>query len=233
MSKNASSSLPLKLATVLEESADAMTLTDLAEQLGVDEKTIRRNLKKLEEVIVQLNLPIKIKSATEAHGRKVWSIEKNPSTPTPLRFMEAAALYLGHRFLEPLTNSFLWDAAQSGLQRIRNQLGADAVQALDRLTESICESTTGWSDYSQQAEVIETLIFACEEHRETVIRYRSLSSAEEKRYTTHPYALVMQGGTFYIVGVHCKHNEIRTWKLNRIVEAEALPQTFEKPSIFS
>jgi predicted DNA-binding transcriptional regulator YafY len=77
-----------------------------------------------------------------------------------------------------------------------------------------------------------TLIMACEEEKETVIRYRSYSAEEEQEYTIHPYALITQGGTFYLVGFHCKHNEIRTWKLNRIVTAERLANKFKKPKDF-
>ena len=147
-------------------------------------------------------------------------------------FEEAAALYLGHRFLTPLVNSFLWASSESGLQKIRKQLGTNYVRLLDQLLEIFHESTMGWSDYSQQSDIITTLILACEEEKEMTIRYRSYSAEEEQEYTIHPYALITQGGTFYLVGFHCKHDEIRTWKLNRIIAAERLPTKFKKPKDF-
>jgi predicted DNA-binding transcriptional regulator YafY len=147
-------------------------------------------------------------------------------------FEEAAALYLGHRFLAPLANSSLWEASERGLQKIRKQLGTKYVGLLDQLLEIFYESTTGWSDYSQQSDIISTLIMACEEEKETVIRYRSYPAEEDQEYTIHPYALIMQGGTFYLVGFHCKHNSIRSWKLNRIITAERLPSKFKKPKDF-
>jgi len=73
---------------------------------------------------------------------------------------------------------------------------------------------------------------ACEEERETSIRYRSYPAEAEQEYTIHPYALIMQGGTFYLIGFHCKRDEIRIWKLNRIMTAERLPGKFNKPKDF-
>ena len=173
-----------------------------------------------------------IQELTEAHGRKLWLLQEKTLVPATFNFEEAAALYLGHRFLSPLVNSFLWESAESGLQKIRKQLGTECIRLLDQLLEIFHESTTGWSDYSQQSEIISTLILACEDKKETAIRYRSDSSAEEQDYTIHPYALVVQGGTFYIVGFHCKRNEIRIWKLNRIVSAQRLSTKFKKPKDF-
>jgi predicted DNA-binding transcriptional regulator YafY len=216
-----------KLIAILKESQGGTTLKALAERLNVTERTIQRDL----AMLTEYGLPLL--EYTEAHGRKLWSIREDPFVPAMFNFEEAAALYLGHRFLAPLANSSLWEASKSGLQKIRKQLGTKYVSLLDQLLEIFHESTTGWSDYSQQSEVITTLIMACEDEQETVIRYRSYSAEEEQEYTIHPYALIMQGGTFYLVGFHCKHNEIRTWKLNRIVAAERLPSKFKKPNGFN
>ena len=103
---------------------------------------------------------------------------------------------------------------------------------LRQLLEIFRESTTGWSDYSQQSGIITTIITACEDKKETVIRYRSYAATEEQLYTIHPYALITQMGTLYVLGFSCRRNEIRTWKLNRIIEAERLKTTFKKPQNF-
>jgi len=224
--KNSSTNRLLELIAILKESPDSMTLKELADHFEVDEKTIRRNLAQLDKA------GVKVEESTGAHGRKYWNIVETSFHSAKFNFEEAAALYLGYRFLTPLAHSFLWEAAQNGLRKIRDQLGTASVRLLDQLLETFHESTTGWSDYSQQSEVIETLIQACEEKKETVIRYRSLSVEEDQSYTIHPYELVTQAGTLYVVGFSCKRNEIRTWKMNRIVEAGCLTTKFKKPKDF-
>jgi predicted DNA-binding transcriptional regulator YafY len=182
--------------------------------------------------LINEGFPIQELEEKEAHGRKRWYINENPIAPAAFNFEEAAALYLGHRSLAPLTNPSLWEAAENGLQKIRKQLGTQYVNLLNKLLEVFYESTTGWSDYSQQSDIIAALTTACEEEKETIIRYRSYSAPEEQSYTIHPYALVTQGGTLYVVGFSCKDNEVRTWKLNRLVAAERLQSKFKKPENF-
>ena len=222
-----------KLIDVLKKSKNGMTIEDLAKQLGVDDRTVRRDL----TMIKKMGLSIKV--TTEAHGRKLWRIEENPLTPATFNFEEAAAFYLGYRFLAPLTGSFLGEAAKDGLRKIRKHLGTEQIRILDQLLEIFRESTAGWSDYTRQGEiittlvtacVITTLVTACENRKETVIRYRSYSAKEEQLYTIHPYAVISQMGTLYVLGFSCKRNEIGIWKLNRIVEAERLKSTFKKPT---
>ena len=215
-----------KLIAILKESRGGITLKALAGRLHVTQRTIHRDL----AMLIEYGLPLR--EYTEAHGRKLWSIHEDPFVPAQFDFEEAAALYLGHRFLAPLVNSSLWEASERGLQKIRKQLGTKYISILDQLLSIFHESTTGWSDYSHQSEVITTLILACEEEKETSIRYRSYAAEEEQEYTIHPYALIMQGGTFYLIGLHCKSHEICTWKLNRIVAAERLPTKFKKRKDF-
>jgi len=218
-----------KLLTTLQEAKDGITFKALTDRFDVGERTIRRDL----STLINEGFPIQELATKEAHGRKRWYIKENPIAPATFNFEEAAALYLGQRFLTPLANSSLWEAAENGLQKIKNQLGTQHIHFLNQLLEVFYESTTGWSDYSTQSEIIATLTTACEEKKETVIRYRSYAAKEEQSYTIHPYALVTQGGTLYVVGFSCKDNEIRTWKLNRLIAAEKLQSKFKKPKDFN
>ena len=218
-----------KLLATLQELPDGLTLKALADRFGVGERTIRRDL----TTLINGGFPIQ-ELTKEAHGRKRWYSEKTVASPA-FNFEEVAAFSLGYRFLAPLKNSSLVEAAKEGLQNIRKQLeqlGTQQILLLNQLLEIFRESTNGWSDYSHQSDVIATLITACEDEEVTVIRYRSYAAEEEQGYTIHPYALVMQMGTLYVLGFSCKDNEMRTWKLNRITEAECLKSKFKKPKDF-
>ena len=113
-----------KLISILKESKGGSTLKALAERLKVTERTIQRDLAKL----IEHGLPIL--EMTEAHGRKLWFSKEDPFVPAKFDFEEAAALYLGHRFLAPLANSSLWEASERGLQKIREQRVSDETQNL-------------------------------------------------------------------------------------------------------
>ncbi|MGL6196649.1 MAG: helix-turn-helix transcriptional regulator [Thermoguttaceae bacterium] len=223
-SKNPPSVRQLNLIELLKKTKIGVTFADIADTLGMDTRTIQRDMVRLKKT----GLPIEVK--TEAHGLKRWKIKDNQQMPTAFNFDEAAAFYLGYRFLAPLSNSFIGKSAKLGLRKIREQLGTQHIRLLNQLLEVFRESTTGWSDYSQHADIIATLITACNDKKETVIRYRSYSAKKEQMYTIHPYTLVSQMGTIYVLGFSEKRNEIRTWKLNRITAVERQKATFKKPS---
>lgn len=233
MSKNPPTARQWKLIEILKESAPkdkeskgGITLVDLADRLGVNTRTVRRDLEKL----VKSEVPIQDRN--EAHGRIVYWIDENRFKPPAFNVGEAAALYLGYRFLAPLADSFLGQDAEDGLAKIRKQLSSDSIRCLDRLKEIFHQSRTGWSDYTGQSEIILTLISACEYRNETEILYRSYSAKEEQLYRIHPYAIIIQQGTIYVLGFSCKRNEMRTWKLSRIIKADPLPTKFRKPEDF-
>jgi predicted DNA-binding transcriptional regulator YafY len=107
------------------------------QEMNVSEKTIRRDLKTFQTV----GFPLK--ETVEDFGRKKWHIDEGRSEPgLSFAFDEAIALHLGRRFLEPLTGTVFWEAAQRAFKRIRSTLGLDALKHIDtyqslRATEAV------------------------------------------------------------------------------------------------
>ena len=100
-----------------------VTIKDMMQELGVSEKTIRRDL----ETFQQVGFPLK------EHRWRVWSQDlanrSRQSEPgLSFAFDEAIALYLGRRFLEPLAGTAFWEAAQRAFKKIRATLGPNALQ---------------------------------------------------------------------------------------------------------
>src|SRR5262245_58675169 len=77
-----------------------LTVREMARELGVTEKTIRRDLARFSRV----GFPLE-ESVGEI-GRKTWRIvPAGTQPPLSFAFDEAAALYLGRRLLEPLAGT--------------------------------------------------------------------------------------------------------------------------------
>ena len=213
-----------KLIRLLSESPSGLSLKTLAERLNTTSRTINRDLVVLQQAGVPLTEQI------GPHGLKYWALsEKNPGKFASFSYDEAAALYLGRRFLEPLTQTFLWEAADSALKKIRSQLGSQPIRYLDRLLNVFRTTKVGKSRYTEKSELIDALILGCEEQREVVITYRSLSVEGEETYTIHPYEMEVCGSTIYVTGFSCKSNGLRLWKLERMSSALATDVRFEKP----
>ncbi|MCL2120197.1 MAG: WYL domain-containing protein [Planctomycetaceae bacterium] len=215
-----------RLIRLLSETPDGLPLKTLAERLKTTERTIHRDLVELQEAGIQLQ------EQTQQHGRKYWQMSVPLKQLSSFRYDEAAALYLGRRFLEPLMQTFLWEAADSALNKIRAQLGSQMARSLDRLLDVFPDMKSHWSRCADKAAMIEELVFGCEERREVKITYRSLAAEDEETYAIRPYELAICGGTIYVTGYSCKSRGIRQWKLERMSSALATNVKFEKPVDF-
>ena len=83
-----------------------MSVGQIARQLAVNDRTILRDLKRLEYI------GFLIEVAEEARGRKVWKLSRTDGCPgLQFSFDEAVALSLVRPLLEPFCGTELWLAA--------------------------------------------------------------------------------------------------------------------------
>jgi proteasome accessory factor B len=204
-----------------------LTLKELADELEVSEKTVRRDL----DAFTLAGVPLE--EIVECHGRKKWRIDAARTQPgMAFTFDEAIALYLGRRLLEPLAGTVFWDAAQRAFQKIRACLGTTTLKYIEKFAEMFHQTSQGTGDYSQQAELIDQLVQAIEERRIVDVTYRSLRSTEPISYDLYPYGLIYHRGSLYLVGHSPTHNAVRHWKVNRIEQVELSELRFNRPDNF-
>jgi len=203
------------------------TVKDLAAEMGVTEKTIRRDLQTFQSVGFPLAEDI------GDFGRKTWRLETGPNQAgMNFTFDEAIALFLGRRFLEPLAGTLLWDATQSAFRKIRACLSKTSLDYLAKMAGSLHLTTTGASDYTQKSAVIDQLMQGIEERKATHIAYHSQRSTEPVTYDVFPYALAYHRGSLYLIAHSPDHKEVRHFKVDRIHEAEVSRFPFQRPEDF-
>ena len=203
------------------------TVKELAEEMGVGEKTIRRDL----QVFRTVGFPLEERVGD--FGRKAWWLQAAPNQAgMNFTFDEAIALYLGRRFLEPLAGTLLWDATQSAFKKIRACLSKTALDYVAKMAGSLHQTTTGASDYSKKAEILDQVLQGIEERKATHIAYQSLRSTEPVTCDVYPYALAYHRGSLYLIAHSPDHNEVRHYKVDRIDEAEMSQFPFQRPEDF-
>ncbi len=161
------------------------TTRELAREMQVSEKTIRRDLTSLSRANYL------IAADTGQRGRKTWRYVGN-GKPLPLNFTydEAAALYVARRFLQPLTGTLLGDAADSALRKIRCTLGEEALELFERFQGAFHIPGSGAGDYAGKAEIIDGLQLSIEESKVARVTYRSQRALRPTARDLHPYTLV-------------------------------------------
>ena len=203
------------------------TVKELADELSVSEKTIRRDLQTFQEAGFPLEETI------EQFGRKRWRIDPAKGQPgLSFAFDEAVALYLARRLMEPLAGTPFWEAAQRAFRKIRATLGSEALKYVDRFGELFHQTMVGVSDYSKKAELMDQLLLGIEDRRAVFITYKSLQSTEPTTYDVLPYGIIHHRGSLYLVGWAPDHKEIRHWKIDRMDDAEVTEVRFQRPEDF-
>jgi len=203
------------------------TVREIAGELQASERTVRRDLNFLR----QINYPIS--EEVGDRGRKTWRHIGNGS-PLPLTFTydEAAALVLARQSLQPLAGTYLGDAADSALLKIRCTLGESALAFFDKLLRVYHITSTGGGDYSQKSEIIDSLHTAIEEHRVTRLTYQSQHAARPAPRDVHPYTIVDHKGSLYLFAFDPDHQRVCRYKVDRIEQADLSRSQFKLPVDF-
>jgi proteasome accessory factor B len=204
-----------------------VTIREVIDEMGVSDKTVRRDL----DTFVEAGFPLE--EALGEHGRKTWRINPDKNQPwLTFAYDEAIALYLGRWLMEPLAGTPFWDASQRAFRKIRASLDHGALNYIHRFAAVFHQTMVGTSDYSRKAELIDRLMVGIEDCRVVFIKYRSLQATESVTYDIYPYGVAYHRGSLYLIGWAPQHGEIRTWKVDRIEAVNVEEMRFQPPEDF-
>lgn len=204
-----------------------VTLKELAAEMQVSEKTIRRDL----ETFMVAGFPLT--ETLGEFGRKKWHLDGDKVQPgIAFAFDEALALYLGRHLLEPLAGTPFWEGAQRAFKKVRASLSETALKHVEKFTDMFRQTSFGRHDYSKKAEVIDRLMIGIEDRRAVFITYQSLRATEPVTYDIYPYGLAYHRGSLYLVGRNPQREQVCHWKVDRVEKAEIDEFRFQRPADF-
>ena len=204
------------------------TAQDLADEHGVTERTIRRDIEALQEAGFPLY-------DERTDGRKVWRLVdgyKQRLTQT-FTLAELAALYFGKNLMSFLGGAPFAQDLESAFGKIREALPAKSLPYLARIQDLFSARPDPWKDYSKKQEIIAALIDATLHQRQVRIAYYSFNSRKTKSYTLDPYRVVYYHGGLYLYARAHEYGEVRTFAVERTERIEVLDGTFEIPADFN
>jgi proteasome accessory factor B len=200
----------------------------LAQEHGVTDRTIRRDIEALQEAGFPLY-------DEEADGRRVWRLVVGYRQRLGQTFTmaELAALYFGRNLISFLGGAPFAQDLESAFEKIREALPARSLPYLSRIQELFAARPDPFKDYSEKRGVISTLIDAILHQRRVEVAYYSFSSRRQKGYTLDPYRLVYYRGGLYLYARVREYDEVRTFAVERIRRIDVLDSGFEVPADFS
>lgn len=206
-----------RLKELLRGRKAGYTPAELARTTGVSVRSIQRDLNVLqwEDGVI----------LAHEHGRYMLA-ESERLGPLDLNLQEARALLIATRLflrysdeLEPHGASALRKLAGVMPATVRGQVQA----AADSLGNKPFDA-----DFSRN---LMTVTEAWAKNRSLRLSYRSAGKARPKDVVVDPYFLEPSAAGFstYLIGFSRTHEQMRTFKIERIVSAEMLPQHFQVP----
>ena len=204
-----------------------MSVGQIARELAVNDRTIRRDLKRLEYI------GFLIEVAEEARGRKVWKLSRTDGCPgLQFSFDEAVALSLVRPLLEPFCGTELWLAADQALRKIRGTLSEKALAHFESLYRVFHFTGHGSLGYHSKAEIINELTLAIEDSKVVHLTYRSQGATEPARRELHPYKLLSHKSSLYLLAFAPDHGEVRCYKVDRMEQISTSSAAFARPKDF-
>ena len=216
------------LLRLLSARRQGATLRELADETGVSQKTVGRDLALLRR------LAFPVEEVVGEHGRKRWTMPENAAVPRlGFTFEEAASLYLGRQFLDRLAGTEFWRGARSAFRKIHAAFGEAAIKHLQKIAAGVYLTPDPTADYESRAALIEELMLSIEDRHLTVMTYHSRNATEPVTlYDVHPYALVHHRGGLYVIAWSKDHGMIRSFKVDRIISVSRYQLRFERPADF-
>jgi predicted DNA-binding transcriptional regulator YafY len=209
----------------LLQSGGVRTVSELADRLDVDERTVRRYV----DHLIDLDVPVESVRGRYG-GYRLASGFRMP--PLMLSDDEALAVLLGliagrRTGLVTTTGT----ASETAAAKIRRVLPDRLAHRLDALLESLAFTAPPGEAPAPDTGVLLSIADAVRNRRPISIRYTAGDGRRSER-TIHPYGLVAHSGRWYVTGEDPGVGEDRTFRLDRIADARTLPGSFEPPEGF-
>jgi proteasome accessory factor B len=202
-----------------------MTLDDLAEECGVDRRTIHRDLNAVEEAGYTL-------TSEWQEGKKIYSFLSKSRNIPPITFTlnQLMSLYL----LRSLAGAHLagtpFQTEIDDLFRNITSVLPDRYAAhLERIARVSLPLLHGARDYSSASAFMDGLQRALLHQYRVRLDYAKKGTGESERYEVDPYTLVFHKGGMYLLGLAHNRSGMRLFAMERIRGIEVTRQRFEIP----
>ncbi len=217
-----------RLADLLQ-SHKRLTTAELAQRLGVSERTVRRDVARLQG----LELSVEV---TPGRG---GGVSLTPGALLPaLRFTDDEALALGFGLMLAgrAEGVSLGSATESAFARLGSVLGERLKGRLAALGEVLSEPPFGGMggatiDTTVESSLVLDLAEAASARWLLELSYRA-SKGEITTRRVEPYGLVHLNGYWYLTGYCHLRQDVRVFRLDRMRYAQALTETFVPPTDF-
>jgi predicted DNA-binding transcriptional regulator YafY len=214
-----------RLLTVLEllQSYKQMSGPEMARRLEVDVRTVRRYIVMLQD----MGIPVE----TERGPYGAYQLQRGHRLP-PLMFSDAEVVAITLGLLAIREYRFPVDVAavEGALAKTERVMPENLLYQARGLQEAITFNVSPPPVFLQNDFVV-TLSSAVLQRQTVHMSYRSFGGDESDR-DFDPYGIVFNEGYWYATGYCHLRQDLRTFRMDRMVTLELIEQSFERPENF-
>lgn len=216
------------LLRMLQTRGEGMPLAQLAEETGVSERTIQRDL----ELLQELGFPLDF--SEDDYGKRFWRLPHTflKTGPLTLSLTEALSLHLAERMFAPLAGTPFTQGLQDIQDKIRSMMPAKAMGYFSDLGGTLLVRPFAATDFSNHSDIIRVLNECIQGERTAEVEYRALWRGDQYTTAYDPYGMVLHLDDLFVVGRSHRANAIRIFKVSRILAARATNNRCERPEDF-
>jgi proteasome accessory factor B len=209
------------------EARSGVTVEELAEETGVDKRTVYRDL----GVIHEAGYPL---VSGWRNGRKEHRFLTGFKDIPPIRFtlQELMTLYFLRSQLDMFRGTPFHEDMEVICQKINSALPPRYAAHMERITEVSVPVLQGTRDYGKVAAELNLLRDALLHQYTVDLGYRAGGRGRSRTYRVDPYTIVLHKGGLYLLGFAHNRRALRTFSLNRITRLAVGKQRFEIPDSF-
>jgi predicted DNA-binding transcriptional regulator YafY len=211
------------------------TKQELADYLGVDERTVKRLLGLLED----LNFPI-YDEQDSLSGKKYWKlidtyVMKLPNITLPdirLTLPELISLYLMKGEAQLFHGTEIEKLADSAFGKMSFFMPEGFSRQLEKIRTLFVPSGKFTKDYTGKEKIIDGLRRGMVEQKRCTVKYHSFRSGRKRDYELDPLKFFENNGGLYIFAYITVYDEIRTLAVERIEQLGVTDTPFDYPEDF-
>jgi predicted DNA-binding transcriptional regulator YafY len=198
-----------------------MTARDLARKLEVSERTILRDM----DALSSSGVPV----IAERGAGGGWSLLAEYETKlTGLNSQEIQSLFVT-RTPKLAADLGLQLASEGAWTKLQAALPPTARHQADFVRQRVLVDARGWRNPAESAASLPVLLDALWQERQVRFLYEGVLHAASER-TVDPLGLVARGSVWYLIAN--RDSELRTYRVSRMRNAEALATTARRPVDF-
>lgn len=211
----------------LLEARHGVTIEEMAEETGVNRRTIHRDL----AVIQEAGYPL---VSEWLDGRKIYRFLTRFKDVPPITFtlQELMTLYFLRSQLDFLKGTPFQEDLDNIFRKVNSVLPPRYAAHMERIARVSLPLLAGGRDYGKVFEPLRLLREALIYQYRTVLIYDAKGKGEPAAYEVDPYTLIFYKGGLYLLGYAHNRRALRTFAVERISRVTVGRERFEMPAEF-